>query len=229
MKKRIIFVICLMLTLILAVVVVITISANKTSKKKENIEGKKEYRVYNEKTDGNLINKMTLTYNGKTLTIPFKVSDLISIGFKYRYDTDKTMIIKPNSFNIGGSDLLIGDSKESVHVIAYNTTDKQITFGDCYVTNISSSSDKITMNKITPKKSTYYDLLEYLGKDDSKRRDDFEEEKNVGKSEMRQLNLKYWVDGSSEYIGNRAIDDIGFQVKIKEDGLVESVSMEWLD
>lgn len=203
---------------------------NKTNENNAQTNSSKEYEVYDKNKDGQLVSDVSITYNGKTLKFPFTVNDLIDMGFKYRYETDKTKTIEPNSFNVGGDSLLLSNGNKGIHVIAYNTSDKTVSFGDCYVSSLTASSDQITINGITPTKQSYEDILEKFGKENSSRKNTFKEEQEVCYSEMRTLDMQYWADGSKTYVGNRYVDSLGFKVVIDDTtGKVKSVQIDWLD
>lgn len=187
----------------------------------EETSGK--YRIYDEDVDGNLVENMAFTYNGKTVTVPFTVGDLIDTGLVYKYDTQEMNMIEPGDFNMGGDDLLTANGSW-VHVIAYNTTDSTIPFKDCYVTDIAAESNEVTMNGVTSGVSTYEDVLELLGKDREDMSDTYDKD-----DEDRVFWLSYSAEGTKESVGSRKIDSLSFQCDIEETGLIGEMKMHWND
>lgn len=222
-----------------------TLVKNNTIDKEEKIEATYSYPMYDQTINGKLIENMTLEYNGNTVSFPFTVKDLINIGFQYENLEQANELVKANSYADSGSVKLLTADKngklESISVWNASDTDKK--YEDCYVCFITSYSDQITMNGITPRINNYNDVLSKFGRDVESRPDTYQadfadnsssangvtmdndnsREKGFMEYYATKFKLKY-----EKKVGNTEAYNISFGTSVnKENGIVKMVTMAW--
>lgn len=153
------------------------------------------------KTGTELIKCMEVSANGKIIKVPFKIKDLESLGFKLA--TGKSSDVKVEKGGLSSGNVVFkNNSGDMVVALARNNTDKETTLPNCDAFNVSTTSNKVSINGITPDTSTYEDVLAKLGKDIEERADKFEDEikrlKGDGDNEYIMLSLSYSVPVSDE-------------------------------
>lgn len=192
-----------------------------------------KYDLYDRDEDSGLINKMELGYDGKTLEMPYTIQDLSNIGIDCDFDSRTQDDIEPEGINMGGDYLDIPKESESrvrLYVLGHNITTSNVKFPALTVTSTSTMSSQISMNGVTPGKTTYEEVLEKFGKDEDYRKDTYEEELVSSKENDRSMTMEFRADGATDKIGERDLDYIVFTIDFKSDkNVVESVSMEWYE
>lgn len=140
---------------------------NETDYEKEN----KIYEVNNEKNE--FINKLTFTYNGKTLTYPFTLKDMENIGVIVDEENKEKKIVA--NTGMGNINVYVENYKyeNEITLVVSNDTFTEQSSEDCVITYIDTHSIYTTVNGITPGKSNYMDILERFGRDDQKRKNTF--------------------------------------------------------
>lgn len=153
------------------------------------------------KTGTELIKCMEVSANGKIIKVPFKIKDLESLGFKLA--TGKSSDVKVEKGGLSSGNVVFkNNSGDMIVALARNNTDKETTLPNCDAFNVSTTSNKVSINGITPDTSTYEDVLAKLGKDIEERADKFEDEikrlKGDSDNEYIMLSLSYSVPVSDE-------------------------------
>ena len=153
------------------------------------------------KTGTELIKCMEVSANGKIIKIPFKVKDLESLGFKLA--TGKSSDVKVEKGGLSSGNVVFkNNGGDMIVALARNNTDKETALSNCIAFNVSTTSNKVSINGITPDTSTYEDVLAKLGKDIEERADKFEDEvkrlKGDSDNEYIMLSLSYSVPVSDE-------------------------------
>lgn len=108
---------------------------------------------------------MTIEYNGKSLQLPATFGKFIEkSGFKYStYDLEH--MIDPGRYNSDSIGTYCSDNIALVH--ATNFTDSPLALKDCVIDYISTKSSEISINGVTPCKTTYAETLDMFGKENS--------------------------------------------------------------
>lgn len=152
----------------------------------ENNKYKKEDKIYDvhktNEPNNESITKLTFSYNGKTLTYPFTLKDVESLGLLVDEEY-KIEQIRPGT-GMGNIDVFIGNYMDENKVVlgVVNETGNTISSGDCVVNYVSVTNEKISINGLTPGKTNYKDILEKYGRDSENRKNTFYNEN------LRQIN-----------------------------------------
>lgn len=162
----------------------------------ENNQYEKENIVYelneNSETYKKAIIDFTLTYNGKTLKYPFKLKDVQTLGL----EVDEYYLTKNVAAKTGQGNIRIYLEGENLTLNVTNDTNTDLQAGECIVDYASTANTSITINGITPGKSTYEDVLKSFGRDTEKR-------KNTYKNEL----LRHEKDDDFDYIMSYSVRD----------------------
>lgn len=206
---------------------------NPTVETPENQPSESKYGLYDRDEDSDLINKMELGYDGKTLEMPYTIQDLSNMGIDCDFESRTQDDIEPEGINMGGDYLDIPKESESrvrLYVLGHNITTSNVKFPALTVTSTSTMSSQISMNGVTPGKTTYEEVLKKFGKDEDYRKDTYEEELASSKENDHSMTMEFYADPATDKIQERDVDHIVFTIQFKSDeNVVKSVSMEWYD
>lgn len=156
-----------------------------------------KYRRYDESVDGHLILNTKLVFNGKELTLPFTVQDMLDIGWVYSDSEMGKEKVDPGQRNRSGNYMLIPATTEAISFEAMNLKSETCELSECYVITFSTASKLVTVNGITTANTKYEDLLEKFGKSSVFQTDSFEEEMETGRS----ISANYNAYGNNSAFG----------------------------
>ena len=145
------------------------------------------------KTGEDLVKCMEVTAGDKTITVPFTISNLESLGFKLGTGNSADVKVEVDGLS-SGNVVFKNETGDIIVALARNETGSETTLPNCTAFNVSTSSSNVMINGITCGKSTYADVLAKLGKDIDERADTFEAEKERISKESDDfffLNLSY--------------------------------------
>lgn len=176
-----------------------------------DVDGMRVYDSDNE-DEGKLVSNAVLGVDGKTIKFPMTMQQLIELGFEST--SDITKMIEPNQMNMGGNKLIYGSDDTTIQVSVHNLTDAPLAISECVVTELWTESDKISLNNIKPKVSTYAEVLEVYGKDHSNRITDFQKE--IDANDVL-VNLAYNTDEIKGYYNTTDADFIRLHYDMETD------------
>ena len=197
------------------------------NKKEEKPTEKPKPEVYEEKYYGDLVSNACLEYNGTKIDAPFTVQQLIDVGLEWSTEEQKDEIVPVYNMSSENSVLKVPNGESVVHFVAHNLGDKDASIKDCYVTLLTTNSEEITVNGVTPYKTTYEDVIKTFGKDVAERRKTYEEESKVCYDEGRRLDMEYLAKGKDQKIGDRNIADFILKTYVAVDeNIINYVSLQ---
>ena len=215
-----------LLACLLCVAIILSLCACGEQKKEEKKETPKP-EVYEETYYGDLVRNAYIEYNGTKIDAPFTVQQLIDAGLAWNTEEQANEIVPVYNMSSENSILKIPDSESVVHFVAHNLGKEDASIKDCYVTLLTTNSDKITINGVTPYKTTYENVIQTFGKDVSERQKTYEEEVKVCYEEGRRLDMEYLAKGKDQKIGDRNIADFILKTYVAVDkNIINYVSLQ---
>ncbi len=215
-----------LLTGILCLVALLSLCACGKKDEKEKVQ-KPKPEVYEEEYYGDLVRNAYIEYKGTKIDAPFTVQQLIDAGLEWSTEEQKDEIVPVYNMSSKNSVLKVPDGKGVVHFVAHNLEDKDASIKDCYVTLLTTNSEEITVNGITPYKTTYEDVIKTFGKDVAERRKTYEEESKVCYDEGRRLDMEYLAKGKNQTFGEKQISDFILKTYVSvEKNIIDYVSLQ---
>lgn len=189
--------------------------------------------------DCKLVANAVLEVDGKQLTFPITVQQLLDAGFVFEITEEAEEIIVPQSEqkNIETSTLYYGDNKDiSVGVRINNVTDAPMTATECVVVGLNASTAGISINGLEPTVSTYSDVYSLFGADEDGRLPDPRDEvKRQEEKEYFFSFLRYSTGVINEYYLDIDTSGVLLNFDIIEDdlsslpfGIVNEISYDFL-
>ena len=183
--------------------------------------------VYTEEHYDDLVRNVTVTYNKTKIKAPFKLQDFIDAGLEWDSENRGEEIVAPDEINNGESFLKIPGDEKVLYYVAQNLEKKETPLKNCTVVLLVTDSEKITINEITPNKSSYEDVIALYGKDVENRKSTYDEEMPVCYEEGRTLLLEYWAFDKGENNKDSLFSEYIFQAHISvEKNTISHVSIQ---
>lgn len=191
---------------------------------------KKEYQAENKiyevaeagSEDAPAISTLTFTYDGKTLTYPFTLSDMENIGITF-YDHIKDRTVSRNGI-VGNIDGLTASGGGKINLAVKNTSSDPLNVMDCTVTYISTENPNVAINSVQPGTTTYEEVLELFGRDKEERKNTLYNE-NIRNED--ELNPDRQLDYSAKFKEEGAVGKTRADLTIMMD--VDTESRQILD
>lgn len=137
--------------------------------------------------DAPAISRLTFTYNGETLTYPFTLRDVESLGVSFQ-DSLKEITVSKGGGQ-GNIDGRAGTNQGKIAFAVDNLSGEEVNVMDCVVTYISTTNTLVAVNSVQPGVTTYEEVLELFGRDKEERKNTLENE-NIRNEDKVNLDIQ---------------------------------------